>query len=126
MDIETMVTEIDQEIAALDTRRQALLTAREALTTLAGDAATTTTTKKPAAAAVRQPRPSSAPATEGDGTRALVLRQVASKPRSWTSAQLAETLDLDKSTVLYHLRGLVEAGQVKVEGVSRATRYLPA
>lgn len=121
MDVMEMLAAAQAELEQLDARRPklvALIAALEAVNTPGA-------TPAKAAAAVRQARPS-----DGDeslsGTRLGVLSQVRAKPKVWTAVALAEALDLDKSTVMYHLRALIESRLVKVEGKGRATRYLAA
>lgn len=61
--------------------------------------------------------------TRGGANRARILRAIDDRPRN--ANQLAETLDLDYTTVRHHLEVLEENNVVKNSGGDYGTVYLP-
>lgn len=63
-------------------------------------------------------RTSSSPATSaGDRVKVTATSGKPSLDREWTNKELADRLDLDPSTVLHHVRLLVDAGLLESVGV---------
>jgi DNA-binding transcriptional ArsR family regulator len=90
------------------TRMAALVDLLASLRVMTGEAPTPKVTRKGAGAAT--------------GTKALILDVLAGGAR-YSAKGLADAVQVKPAAVVKHLATLVEAGDVRREGKSRATRY---